>query len=158
MILDHASKTYVTYPISEWEQEVSQGMGTGEHVHKREVRVEATGAQRVINGFKTRQIHVYLDDFLYQDSWVTQDVDLQEMLTAVKKGIGQLSGFSDSEMEEKEELYQKVSAWGFPILTNEYRQIGGKILKEMTIVKRIDTQRLKSRLFHPPKGYRKRTP
>ena len=88
---------------------------------------------------------------------MTQDVDLEEMLKTIKKGVGRLSGVSKAEMKEMEEIYHKTSEWGFPILTNEYWQFSGKTLREVTEVKRIETQDLADRLFTPPKGYRRRT-
>lgn len=157
LVLDHVSKTYIEYPFSKWEKQVSQKMGSQQKAHKRESRIEATGAKKVINGFKTRQIRVFIDGVLFQDNWVTQDVDLEEMLKAIKKGVGRLSGFSRAEMEEKEEIYHKIKEWGFPILTNQYQKVYGKTLKEVTEVKRIETQRLNSHLFIPPRGYTQST-
>jgi len=157
LILDHPSKTYIAYPFSKWEKQVSEKLGSRKRVRKREIRVEPTGDQKRINGFTTRQIRVFIDGILFQDNWVTQDVDLEEMLDAVRKGAGPLSGFSRAELEEKEEIYHKIKEWGFPILTTEYQTVYGKTLKEITEIKRIETRRLNSRLFNPPGGYTKRT-
>jgi hypothetical protein len=156
VILDHASKTYVAYPFSVWEKRVSQDMATKQKAQKKEIRIEATGAEKVINGFQTRQIQVFMDDFLFQDNWVTQEVNLEEMLETIKKGVGRLSGFSKTEIKEKEEIYRKINEWGFPILTTEYRQVYGKTLKEITKVARIEARRLNGNLFTPPKGYTQR--
>ncbi len=157
VILDHISRSYIEYSLSAWEKRVSQRMRSQRRDQKREIRVEPTGAEKEINGFKTRQIRVFIDGVLFQDNWVTQDVDLEEMLKTIKKGVGRLSGVSKAEMKEMEEIYHKTSEWGFPILTNEYRQFSGKTLREVTEVKRIETQDLADRLFTPPKGYRQRT-
>lgn len=158
VILDHASKSYIEYPFSRWEKQVSQRMGGKKAAQRKEIRVEPTGAEKVINGFKTRQIRVFINGVLFQESWVTRDVDLEEMFRAIRKGVGRPSGFSKTEMEEKEEIYHKISESGFPILTTEYRQFSGKTLKKVTEVKRITTQRLSNRLFTPPGGYTRRSP
>ncbi|NIQ38329.1 MAG: DUF4412 domain-containing protein [Proteobacteria bacterium] len=158
LILDHTSKSYITYPLSSWQKQVAQKIAPQQKEHrKREIRVKSTGVEKTINGFRTTQIRVFLDGDLFQDSWVTRDVDVEEMLEAIKKGIGGPSGLSSSEMEEKEEIYEKVKETGFPILTMEYRQVFGKTLKDITEVKRIETQKLDPRLFSPPKEYRQRT-
>jgi len=158
VILDHGSKSYVAYPFSVWEKMVTQNMGIKHQQTKRTIRVEPTGAEKTINGFQTQQIHVFIDDYLFQQIWVTQDVDLRDMLETVRKAVGRRSGFSKTEMEEKEEIYHKISEWGFPILTYEYQQTGGKTLQEIIEVKRIETQKLNSRLFDPPKEYTERKP
>ncbi len=101
---------------------------------------------------------MFIEGVLFQDSWVTQEVDLEEMLSAIKKGAGGLGSVSRGEMEEREEIYNAVKEWGFPILTTEYRMVYGKTLKEVTEVKRIDTGKLDLDLFTPPREYRQRTP
>lgn len=157
VILHHVSKTYIEYPFSTWEKQVSQKMESQRNADKREIRVQSTGAEKVINGFKTRQIQVFIDGVLFQDNWVTQDVDLEDMLAAIKKGAGRLGGLSKAQVEETEEIYHKIKEWGFPILTTEYHQFYGKSLKEVTEVKRIETGRLNSHLFTRPRGYTQRT-
>lgn len=157
VILDHTTKSYIAYPLSSWGEQVSKKIAPQEKHPKRKIRVESTGEEAEINGFKTKQIQVFINGVLFQDIWVTQDVDLEEMLGVIKKGMGRPSGLSREEMEEKEEIYKKVKETGFPILTTEYRQVFGKTLKDITEVKRIVTQNLDSRLFAPPKGYTKRT-
>ncbi|NIS71980.1 MAG: DUF4412 domain-containing protein [Proteobacteria bacterium] len=157
LILDHTSRTYIVYPLSKWEKQVSQKIGEKEAVPKREIRVESTGAEKEINGFETKQIQVFIDGELFQDIWATQDVNLGDMLKEIKKGFGHLSGFSKAEMEEKEEIYRKVKKWGFPVLTTEYRRVLGKTLKEITEVNRIETRKLSSDLFTPPRDYKQRT-
>ena len=158
VILDHPSRTYVSYPFSWWEKQVSQKIQGDQRTQSREIRVESTGAERLINGFKTRQIHVFIDNALIQDCWVTQDVNLEEMFTAIKEGVGRLTGLSEAEMAEKEEIYRKIIGWGFPILTHEYQQIGQSTLREIAIVNRVETRMLTKGLFGPPRGYKQRTP
>ncbi len=157
-ILDHGSKSYVAYPFSVWEKKVAQTIETKKGARKRTIRVEPTGAEKKLNGFQTQEIHLFIDDRLFQKIWVTQDVDLKDMLETARKAFGRLSGFSKVEMQEKEEIYHKVSEWGFPIVTHEYQVIGGQTLEEITEVKRIETQKLNSRLFDPPKKYTERKP
>lgn len=156
--LDHGSKSYVADSFSVWEKKVAQTMETKKRAHKRTIRVKPTGATKKLNGFHTHEIHLFIDDRLFQKIWVTQDVDLRDMLETVRKAFGRLSGFSKTEMQEKEEIYHKVSERGFPILTYEYQQVGGKDLEEITEVKRIETKKLGNQLFHPPKTYRERKP
>ncbi|MBW2057676.1 MAG: DUF4412 domain-containing protein [Deltaproteobacteria bacterium] len=157
VVLDHLSKSYVEYPLSRWKRRVSQRMkGTGSY-QRREVRVEPTGQEKVINGFRTRRIRVMIGGVLFQESWVTRDVELGDMLRAIRKGAGTPSGLSKAQMEEKEEIYEKVSQWGFPILTVEYRILSGKTLTETTEVNAIATRKLGNRLFTPPKGYTRRS-
>ena len=156
VILDHVSKSYIEYPFSTWEELVSQQIGTQKERKKREIRVESTGAEKEINGFKTIQINVFMDDFLTQDNWVTKDVDLDDMLRTLKQSVDRLSGISEAEREENEEIYQNVKKWGFPILTTEYRRFSGETLKEVTEIKSIETRKLGNDIFTPPKQYRKR--
>lgn len=157
LILDHTSKTYIAHPLSKWQKQVSQKIGRRETGPKRDIRVVPTGAEKNINGFETKHIQVFIDGVLFQDIWATQDVDLEEMFTAIKKGLGRLSGSSQAEMEEKEEIYQKVKESGFPILTTEYQAVFGKTLKEITEVKQIETRKLSSKLFAAPRDYTLRT-
>jgi hypothetical protein len=157
-ILDHGSKSYVAYPFTVWEKEVARKMGINQRQNKRTIRVKPTGAEKTINGFQTQEIHLFIDDRLFQKIWVTQDVDLGNMLETVREAFGRLSGFSKIEMQEKEEIYHKVSERGFPILTYEYQQVGGKNLEEITEVKRIETKKLDNRLFDPPREYTERKP
>jgi hypothetical protein len=156
IILDHVTKSYVEYPFSTWEQQVSKALTRQDKPHQREIRVEPTGAERDINGFKTRQIQVFIDGVLFQDDWVTRDVNLEDMLNAIKGATNRLSGLSNAEREENEEIYRKIKAWGFPILTSEYREVFGKTLKEIIEVRGVEEQRLNPDLFLPPSRYTKR--
>lgn len=153
LILDHLSKTYITYPFSKWEKEVSQRIKGQKATERREIRVEPTGEERTINNFGTRQIHVFIDGVLFQNIWLTRDVDLEGMLKAMENGLGRLSGLPKAEMEEREEIYTKVKEWGFPILIIEYREAFGKTLEEVTEVNRIESRNLDGELFTPPKSY-----
>ncbi len=154
VILDHASKSYVEYPFSLWEKQVSQKIEPRNR-QKREIRVEPTGAEKHVNGFMTRQIQIFIDGVLFQDTWVTQDVDLEEMLETIKE-VSRLSSSSKADVKEKEEIYQRIKKWGFPIFTTEYRRFSGKTLTEITEVKGIKTRNLGSDVFTPPRGYIKR--
>ena len=154
--LDHGSKSYVADSFSVWEKKVAQTMETKKRTRKRTIRIETTGATKKLNGFHTHEIHLFIDDRLFQKIWVTQDADLRDMLETVRKAFGRLGGFSKTEMQEKEEIYHKVSEKGFPILTYEYQQVSGQDLEEITEVKRIETKTLDSRLFDPPATYRER--
>jgi len=158
VILDHGSKSYVAYPFSVWKKKVAQTIETKKGARKRTIRVEPTGAKKKLNGFQTQEIHLFIDDRLFQKKWVTQDVDLKDMLETVRKAFGRLSGFSKIEMQEKEEIYHKVSKRGVPILTYEYQQVGGRDFKEVTEIKRVETKKLDSRLFSPPATYTERKP
>jgi hypothetical protein len=155
VILDHASKSYVEYPFSLWEKQVSQKIESRNR-QKKQIRVEPTGAEKEINGYITRQIQIFVDGVLFQDTWVTQDVDLEDMLETIKE-VSRFSGSSKADVKEKEEIYQKIKKWGFPIFTTEYRRFSGKTLREITEVKGIKTRNLSSDVFIPPKGYIKRT-
>ena len=154
VILDHGSKSYVEYPFSLWEKQVSQKIDSRTR-QKREIRVEPTGAEKNINGFMTRQIQIFIDGVLFQDTWVTQDVDLGEMLETIKE-VSRLSSSSKADVKEKEEIYHKIKKWGFPIFTTEYRRFSGKILTEITEVKGIETRNLSTDLFTPPREFIKR--
>jgi hypothetical protein len=157
-ILEHTSKSYVSYALSTWEKEVSRQIANPKGHQKRDIRVEPTGAEREINGFQTLQIQIFIEDTLFKDLWVTRDVDVGDMLETVEERVTRLEGLSKAEIEENQEIYVKIKKWGFPILTTEYRSFGGKILEELTEVTHIEDQELPSHLFRVPKGYRKRTP
>jgi hypothetical protein len=156
VILEHGSESYIEYRFTQWQEQVFQKAPRQKGHEKREIRIEPTGAEKEINGFETTGIRVFIDETLFQDTWVTRDVNLEDMLETMEE-VSRLSGSSKADVREKEEIYRKIKEWGFPILTTEYRRYAGKTLQEITEVLSIETRRLDSSLFAPPQGYTKRT-
>lgn len=159
LVLDHGSRSYVDYPFSTWEKLISQTRRAQKHPKRRRIRVEPAGTERNINGFRTALIRVFADDVLTQETWVTQDVDMEDMLETIKESVDRLTSIPKTgEWEENQEIYRQIKKWGFPILTIEYRRYAGKTLKEITEVMGIQQKRLDRHLFDVPAGYIRRKP
>jgi len=161
VMIDHRSKSYVEVKLSQWEREVARRLKEefpGVKPKDRKIIVRRTGRTAVINGFQAEQIEVLAGGELFEENWVTRDVEMKE-IEQVMDRVAQ--GFSKDfrlEMKEGREIYEKLKSYGFPILIKDYTMTYGLGSIDRVEVKKVEKKELKDEVFLPPAGYQKIVP
>ncbi|MFB3886377.1 MAG: DUF4412 domain-containing protein [Thermodesulfobacteriota bacterium] len=156
VMIDHGTKSYAEAKFSRWEKAVAERLKKDAPPIKpkaRKIVVRKTGETAIINGFQTEKIEILADGEIVEEDWVTRHVNMAE-IGKVMDRIAQ--GFSKefrSEMEEGQEIYEKLKSYGFPILVKDYGVPYGPKGMEVLEVKKVESRELKEELFLPPSGY-----
>jgi hypothetical protein len=161
VMIDHLSKHYVEVKFSQWEREVAQRLKKstpGMPPRPRKIIVEKTGETATVNGFQTEKVQIFADGELIEENWVTRDVTLEEVGKTMDKVALGLSKDFKAETKEGREIYEKIKAFGFPVLVKDYtiaHGLGGVGVLE---VKKIEKRELKDEVFLPTRGYQRVIP
>jgi len=161
VMVDQRAKHYVEVRFSQWEREVAERAKKsvpGTQPKSRKIVMKKTGERSTLNGFGTEKVQIFADGELIEENWVTRDMSLEE----VEKVMDKVSlGFSKefkNEMKEGREIYEKMKAFGFPILIKDYSVTQGLGGVDVLEVKKIEKRELKDEVFLPPKGYQRIIP
>ncbi len=161
VMIDHLSKRYVEVKFSQWQKEVSERLkesGPVPQSKSKEIIVKETGERAVINGFQTEKVLVLADGELMEENWVTRDIELSEVEKVMDRVALAFSREFKSEMKETREIYEKIKAFGFPILVKDYAITQGLKGIDVLEVKRLEKRDLKEDVFLPPNGYQRIIP
>lgn len=161
VMVDHLSKRYVEVKFSRWEKEVAEGLKQSvpfPQSKSRKIVVKKTGETAVINGFQTEKVQIFADGELMEEDWVTRDVVLGDAEKVMDKVVLGFSKEFRAEMKEGREIYEKIKAFGFPILVKDYAIAHGLGGIDVLEVKRIEKRELKDDVFLPPKDYQRIIP
>ena len=161
VMIDHLSKHYVEVKFSQWEREVVQRFKKstpGMQPRPRKIIVKKTGETVTLNGFRTEKVQILADAELIEENWVTRDVALEEVEKVMDKVALGFSKEFKTEMKEGREIYEKIRAFGFPILVKDYTITHGLGGIDVLEVKKIEKRELKEEVFLPPKGYQRVIP
>jgi hypothetical protein len=161
VMIDHSSKQYVDVKFSQWEKDVAENLRKSIPAlqqKSRKIVVKKTGETATLNGFQTEKIEIIADGEVIEENWVTRDAELKEVEKVMDKVALGFSKAFKTEMKEGREIYEKLKAFGFPILVKDYtiaHGLGGVTVLE---VKKIEKKELKDEVFLPPQGYRRIIP
>ena len=161
VMIDHSSKHYVEVKFSQWEREVADRLKKSVPDIQRKTRkimVKKTGETPTLNGFRTEKVQIRADGELIEENWVTRDVALEEVEKVMDKVALGFSKEFKTEMREGREIYEKIRAFGFPILVKDHTITHGLGGVDVLEVKKIEKKELKDEVFLPPKGYRRIIP
>jgi len=161
VMIDHFSKHYVEVKFSQWEREVAERLKKSipdTQPKTRKIVVKKTGETPTLNGFKTEKVQILADGELIEENWVTRDVALDEVEKVMDKVALGFSKEFKTEMKEGREIYEKIKAFGFPILVKDYTIAHGLGGVNVLEVKKIEKKELKDEVFLPPKGYQRVIP
>lgn len=161
VMIDHFSKHYVEVRFSQWEREVAERLKKSVpdlQAKTRKIVVKKTGETRTLNGFQSEKVQVLADGELIEENWVTRDVALEEVEKIMDKVALGFSKEFKTEMKEGREIYEKVKAFGFPILVKDYTIAHGLGGIEVLEVKKMEKKELGDEVFLPPKGYQRIIP
>ncbi len=161
VMIDHSSKTYVETKFSRWERMVAERLKQSMPEMKRgerKITVTRTGEKAWHYGFQTEKIEIRADGELIEENWMTRDVDVREVERVMEKVARSFSKEFKAEMREGREIYEKLKAYGIPILIKDYTLTYG--LGPITVmeVRRIEKKELGSEVFFPPSGYQRILP
>jgi len=161
VMVDHLSKRYVEVKYTQWQKEVAERLkqsGPGPQPKSKKILVKKTGERAVINGFQTEKVQIIADGELIEENWVTRDVALKDVEKVMDRVALGFSKEFKAEMKEGREIYEKVKAFGFPILVKDYTLTYGLEGVDVLEVKRMEKKELEDEVFLPPKGYQKMIP
>ena len=161
VMIDHLSKHYVEVKFSQWEREVAGRLKKSvpdTQPKSRKIIVKKTGETATLNGFRTEKVQTIADGELVEENWVTRDVALEEVEKVMDKVALGFSKEFKTEMKEGREIYEKIKAFGFPILVKDYTIAQGLGGVDVLEVKKIEKKELKDEVFLPPKGYQRIIP
>jgi hypothetical protein len=161
VMIDHLSKHYVEVKFSQWEREVAERLKKSfpnTQPISRKIVMKKTRETPTLNGFGTEKVQIFADGELIEENWVTRDISLEEVEKVMDKVALGFSREFKTEMKEGREIYEKIKAFGFPILIKDYsiaQGLGGINVLE---VKKIKKRELRDEVFLPPKGYQRIVP
>ena len=161
VMIDHLSKHYAEVRFSLWEREVAERLKKSvpdTQLKSRKIVVKKTGETPTLNGFRTEKVQIIADGELIEENWVTRDVALEEVEKVMDKVALGFSKEFKTEMKEGREIYEKIKAFGFPILVKDYTIAHGLGSVDVLEVKKIEMKELKDEVFLPPKGYQRIVP
>jgi hypothetical protein len=161
VMIDHLSKHYVEVKFSLWEREVAERLKKSvpdSQPKSRKIIVKKTGETATLNGFRTEKVQIIADAELIEENWVTRDVALEEVEKVMDKVALGFSKEFKTEMKEGREIYEKIKAFGFPILVKDYTIAQGLGGVDVLEVKKIEKRELEDEVFLPPKGYQRIIP
>lgn len=161
VMIDHSSRTYVETKFSQWEKEVSEKLKkTMPEIRTRErkITVTRTGEKARIQGFQTEKIEIRADGELIEENWMTRDVDVREVERVMEKVAKSFSKEFKVEMKEGREIYEKLKAYGIPILVKDYSLTYGLGPITVVEVRRLEKKDLGSEVFLPPPSYQRIIP
>ena len=158
VMIDHLSKHYVEVKFSQWEREVAERLKKSvpdTQPKSRKIVIKKTGEIPALNGFRTEKVQIIADGELIEENWVTRDVALEEVEKVMDKVALGFSKEFKTEMKEGREIYEKIKAFGFPILAKDYTIAQGLGGIDVLEVKKIEKRDLKDEVFFPPSGYKR---
>jgi len=161
VMIDHISKHYVEVKFSMWEREVAERLKRSVpdiQPKSRKIVIKKTGERSTLNGFRTEKVQIIADGELIEENWVTRDVALEEVEKVMDKVALGFSKEFKTEMKEGWEIYEKIKAFGFPILVKDYTIAHGLGGVDVLEVKKIEKKELKDEAFLPPKDYQRVIP
>ena len=161
VMIDHLSRHYVEVKFSQWEKEVAERLKKsvpGTQPKSRKIVIKKTGETPTLNGFGTEKVQIFADGELIEENWVTRDISLKEVEKVMDKVALGFSKEFKTEMKEGREIYEKIKAFGFPILIKDYSITQGLGGVDVLEVKKIEKRELKDEVFLPPKGYQRVVP
>jgi hypothetical protein len=161
VMIDHLSKHYVEVKFSQWEREVAERLKKsvlGTQSKSRKIVIKKTGETPTLNGFGTEKVQIFADGELIEENWVTRDISLEEVEKVMDKVALGFSKEFKTEMKEGREIYEKIKAFGFPILIKDYSITQGLGGIDVLEVKKIEKRKLQDEVFLPPKGYQRILP
>jgi hypothetical protein len=161
VMIDHRSKTYVETQFSKWEKEIEENVKKSISKIKpkeRKIVVRRTGEKAYINAFQTEKIEIRVNGELVEENWVTKDVDMGEAEKVMEKVARSFSKDIRSGMKEGREIYEKLKAYGFPILIKDYTMTYGLGSIDVSEVKRLEKKELGEEIFLPPSDYKRIEP
>jgi len=161
VMIDHISKHYVEVKFSMWEREVAERLKRSVpdiQPKSRKIVIKKTGERSTLNGFRTEKVQIIADGELIEENWVTRDVALEEVEKVMDKVALGFSKEFKTEMKEGREIYEKIKAFGFPILVKDYTIAHGLGGVDVLEVKKIEKKELKDEAFLPPKDYQRVIP
>lgn len=161
VMIDHISKHYVEVKFSRWEREVAERLKRSVpdiQPKSRKIVIKKTGERSTLNGFRTEKVQIIADGELIEENWVTRDVALEEVEKVMDKVALGFSKEFKTEMKEGWEIYEKIKAFGFPILVKDYTIAHGLGGVDVLEVKKIEKKELKDEAFLPPKDYQRVIP
>lgn len=161
VMIDHISKHYVEVKFSRWEREVAERLKKSVpdiQTRSRKIVIKKTGERSTLNGFRTEKVQIIADGELIEENWVTRDVALEEVEKVMDKVALGFSKEFKTEMKEGREIYEKIKAFGFPILVKDYTIAHGLGGVDVLEVKKIEKKELKDEAFLPPKDYQRVIP
>jgi hypothetical protein len=161
VMIDHLSKHYVEVQFSQWEREVAERLKKSvpdTQPKSRKIVIKKTGETPTLNGFGTEKVQIFADGELIEENWVTRDISLKEVEKVIDKVALGFSKEFKTEMKEGREIYEKIKAFGFPILIKDYSITQGLGGVDVLEVKKIEKRELQDEVFLPPKGYQRILP
>jgi hypothetical protein len=161
VMIDHLSKHYVEVKFSQWEREVAERLKKSvpdTQPKSRKIVIKKTGETPTLNGFGTEKVQIFADGELIEENWVTRDISLKEVEKVIDKVALGFSKEFKTEMKEGREIYEKIKAFGFPILIKDYSITQGLGGVDVLEVKKIEKRELQDEVFLPPKGYQRILP
>jgi hypothetical protein len=161
VMIDHLSKHYVEVKFSQWEREVAERLKKsfpGTQPKSRKIVIKKTGETPTLNGFGTEKVQIFADGELIEENWVTRDISLEEVERVMDKVALGFSREFKTEMKEGREIYEKIKAFGFPILIKDYSIAQGLGGIDVLEVKKIEKRELRDEVFLAPKGYQRIVP
>jgi hypothetical protein len=161
VMIDHLSKHYVEVQFSQWEREVAERLKKSvpdTQPKSRKIVIKKTGETPTLNGFGTEKVQIFADGELIEENWVTRDISLKEVEKVIDKVALGFSKEFKTEMKEGREIYEKIKAFGFPILIKDYSITQGLGGIDVLEVKKIEKRELQDEVFLPPKGYQRILP
>lgn len=161
VMIDHSSRSYVEIKFSQWEKEVAERLKKSmPEIKKKERRitVKATGEKALINGFRTEKVEIRADGELIEENWMTRDVDVREVEKVMERVAKGFSKDFKVEMKEGREIYEKLKAYGIPVLIKDYTLTYGLGPINVMEVKKIEKRDLGIEVFLSPAGYQRIIP
>jgi hypothetical protein len=156
IMIDHKAKNFVEVKFSDWEREMAQRLKEdfnsipGKH---RKIVVARTGQTATMNGFRTERIDVSADGELIEENWVTREVDLSEIDTVMERLSAMFSREFRSEVREGREIYERVRAFGVPVLIKDHAMTHGLGAIDVLEIKRVQKREIKEQAYLAPEGY-----
>jgi Domain of unknown function (DUF4412) len=158
VMIDHISKHYVEVKFSQWEREIAERLKKAvpdTQPKSRKIVIKKVDETSTLNGFRTEKVQIIADGELIEENWVTRDVAFEEVEKVMDKVALGFSKEFKTEMQEGREIYEKIKAFGFPILVKDYSITQGLGGVDVLEVKKIEKKELKNEVFLPPKGYQR---
>lgn len=161
IMIDHFSRTYVDIKFSRWEKEVAEQLKKsmpGMKSREKKISVNGTGEKALINGYQTEKVEIRADGELVEEDWMTRDVDIREVEKVMERVAKGFSKDFKHEMKEGREIYEKLKAYGIPILIRDYTLTYGLGPINVMEVIKIEKKELKGETFVAPAGYQRIIP
>jgi hypothetical protein len=156
VMVDHRARNYIEVTFSQWEKEVADRLKKElppMEPKRRRIVVRKAGETATVNGFRTEKVEVFADSEMIEENWVTRDVDLSEIEKVMERVSKGFLKDLRSQIDEGQEIYQKLKPYGFPVLVRDYEVTYGLRGMDVLEVKTVEHKDLDEAIFLPPKGY-----